>query len=129
MHLLGVRRALVVHGHDGLDEISVCAPTRVTRMEYGRLRTYDLFPEMYFEELADPAALRGGDARENAEILQAVLGGELGPRRNIVLINAAAALVAAELAEDLHDGIRRSAHAIDTGGAREKLEAVREFLR
>lgn len=125
MHLLGIQRAFVVHGHDGLDEISVCAPTRVTQMDRGRLRTYDLFPEMFFEELAAPGAIRGGDARQNAEIMLAVLGGETGPCRNVVLINAAAAFVAAGMAEDLHAGISLAARTIDSGAAREKLEAVR----
>ena len=129
MHLLGVRRALVVHGHDGLDEISVCAPTRITRLEYGRLRTYDLFPEMIFEEPADASELRGGDAQVNAEMLVGVLAGELGTRRNTVLVNAAAALTAAGLAEDLHAGVRLAAHVIDTGAAKEKMEAVREFMK
>ncbi len=125
MHLLGIQRAMVVHGHDGLDEISVCAATRVTHMTHGRLRTYDLFPEMYFEELADPQSILGGDAQQNAEMLTAVLSRQRGPCRNVVLINAAAAFVAAGMADDLHGGIRLAADTIDSGAAIEKLNAVR----
>ncbi|MDO4549728.1 MAG: anthranilate phosphoribosyltransferase [Planctomycetia bacterium] len=129
MRLLGIQRAFIVHGHDGMDEISVSAPTRITQMENGRIRTYDLFPEMYFEQLADVEAVRGGDVQQNAEILLAVLSGECGPRRNIVLLNAAAAFVAAQMVDNLYEGIRRAQYVLDSGEAREKLEAVRAFLK
>ena len=95
LKLLGGRRALVVHGHDGLDEISVCAPTRVAELRDGLVTTYDLHPEQFFGSLADPATLAGGDAAANAEITRKILAGEKGPRRNVVLIYPAAALMAA----------------------------------
>jgi anthranilate phosphoribosyltransferase len=129
LQMLGARRAFVVHGHDGLDEISVCAPTRVSELSEGRIQTYDLRPEEFFGEPAEPDALAGGEPRENAEITGAVLKGELGPRRNVVLINSAAALVAAGKAGGLKEGIRISGEAIDSGAAREKLDSLIAFTR
>ncbi|MDD5706304.1 MAG: anthranilate phosphoribosyltransferase, partial [Kiritimatiellae bacterium] len=124
LRLLGTRRAFVVHGHDGLDEISVCATTRVSELDDGRVRTYDLDPARYFHELADASSLRGGTPAENAGILRAILSGEQGPRRNIVLLNAAAALVAAGRAPDIAAGLDLAARALDSGKAMEKLDAL-----
>ncbi|MCW7754130.1 anthranilate phosphoribosyltransferase [Desulfobotulus sp. H1] len=126
---LGTRKAFVVHGHDGLDEISVCAPTRVTEAADGRLKTYDLYPEIYFGEPADPEDLKGGDATNNAAITRAVLSGEKGAKRNIVLINSAAALVACDKAKDIKDGIKLAGEAIDSGAALAKLEALIQFTQ
>jgi len=124
LKLLGTRRALVVHGHDGLDEISVCADTRVSELADGMVKTYDISPELYFGDLADPAELTGGDPQENAAILRQILSGETGPRRNVVLLNAGAALMAAGQAADLKAGIDLAARAIDSGKAAEKLELL-----
>jgi anthranilate phosphoribosyltransferase len=124
LQLLGTKRAFVVHGHDGLDEISVCAPTRVSELKDGMIRTYDIHPEQYFGELADPESLKGGDPETNAAITRAILGGEKNPGRNVVLLNAAAALAAAGKAEDLRQGIQIAQNAIDRGAAIEKLEAL-----
>ncbi|MEW6260744.1 MAG: anthranilate phosphoribosyltransferase [Thermodesulfobacteriota bacterium] len=126
---LGSRRAMVVCGHDGLDEISVAAPTRISELMNGTIRTYDLFPDMIFGHLADPEALRGGDAQTNAAITRAILSGESGDARNCVLLNAAAALVCAEKASDIPDGIRMAQHAIDSGKAMEKLQALVRFTQ
>ena len=126
---LGSRRVFVVHGHDGLDEISVCAPTRISELNDGRIQTYDISPERFFGEPADPEALTGGDPTENAEMTLKILGGEKGPRRDVVLINSAAALVAAGQAEKLSDGITVAAYAIDSGAARDKLDALIAFTR
>ena len=126
---LGARRALVVHGHDGLDEISICAPTRVSELSDGRIRTYDIHPEPFFGETADPADLSGGDPVQNAAITRQILGGDTGPRRHIVLINAAAALVAAGKATNLKDGIPLAEEAIDSGRALEKLDDLIRFTR
>ncbi len=126
LRLLGTRRALVVHGHDGLDEISVCAPTRVSELDYGQVRTYDLDPAPLFGDLAAAADLRGGKPEENALILRAILAGEQGPRRDIVLLNAAAALVAAGRAPDIAAGLEIATRAIDEGAAKAKLEALIE---
>ncbi|MDZ7832719.1 MAG: anthranilate phosphoribosyltransferase [Desulfobacterales bacterium] len=129
MQKLGSRRVFVVHGHDGLDEISVCAPTRISELNDGRIQTYDISPEQFFREPAEPEALAGGDPAENADITLKILGGEKGPCRDVVLINAAAALVAAGKAEKLSDGITVAEHAIDSGAARDKLDALIAFTR
>jgi anthranilate phosphoribosyltransferase len=129
LRLLGSRRAFVVHGHDGLDEISVCAPTRVSELRDGAVRTYDVAPEQFFGDRADPAELAGGDPGTNARITRAILEGERGPRRNITLLNAAAALVAAGTAADLAAGIGQAEAAIDGGAARAKLEALVRFTQ
>ncbi len=127
---LGARRAFVVHGHDGLDEISVCAPTRVSELADGMIRTYDIAPERYFGNLADPAELAGGTPAENAAITRAILKGEdQGPRRDVVLLNAAAALVAAGAAGDLAIGLAMAGTAIDDGAAMAKLTALAHFTR
>jgi anthranilate phosphoribosyltransferase len=124
LRLLGAQSAFVVHGHDGLDEISVCAPTRVSQLENGMIRTYDIYPEQYFGKLADSDAMTGGDPAQNAAITRAILTGESGPQRDVVLINAAAALVACGKADDLKAGIDLAGAAIDGGAAMEKLEAL-----
>lgn len=129
LQLLGAKRAFVVHGHDGLDEISVCAPTRVSELKDGLIRTYDIVPEQFFGEQAKPEDLLGGNPEENAGITRAILNGEKGPKRNVVLINAAAALVAAEKAENMKDGIQLAQKAIDTGGAAEKMKALIDYTQ
>ena len=129
LKLLGSRRAIVVHGHDGLDEISVCAPTRVSELKDGIIETYDLLPEQYFGESADPASIQGGDPTENADITRRILSGEKGPRRNVVVLNAAAALVAADRAADIRAGIQQAEAAIDSGAAAGKLKQLIEYTR
>lgn len=124
---LGSRRAFVVHGHDGLDEISVCAPTRVAELNDGLIRTYDLHPEHYFGSVARPEDLAGGEPETNAGITREVLGGGRGPRRDVVVINAAAALVAAGKVLDIPHGIRLAEDAIDQGAARAKLDDYARF--
>lgn len=127
LQLLGAKRAFVVHGHDGLDEISVCAPTRVSELKDGLIRTYDISPEQFFSEQAKPSDLLGGNPEENAQITRNILNGEKGPKRNVVLINAAAALVAAGQTEDLKQGIRVAETAIDDGAAAKKMEALIKY--
>jgi len=129
LRLLGSRRAFVVHGHDGLDEISVCAPTRVTELHQNKIRTYDLMPETFFGEAADPRDLAGGTPDVNAYITRHIFNGEKGPRRNIVCINAAAALVAAGKVSDLNDGIRMAEASIDGGAASHTLNELIRFTR
>jgi anthranilate phosphoribosyltransferase len=130
LRLLGAKRAFVVHGHDGLDEITVCAPTRVAELSDGLIRTYDIQPEQYFGEPAEATELAGGDADTNAAITRAILGGdEQGPKRHVVLLNASAALVAAGKTVDLTQGIALAQDAIDTGAAMEKLDALIDFTK
>ncbi len=126
---LGSKSAMVVHGHDGLDEISVCAPTRVTELKNNTLRTYDIHPEQFFGQLADPADLVGGSPEENARITRTILEGEPGPRRDVILLNTAAALIAAGLAPDLGQGIGLARQAIDTGAGKAKLEALVDYTQ
>lgn len=129
LQLLGAKRAFVVHGHDGLDEISVCAPTRVSELNDGMIRTYDINPEQFFGEQADPETLVGGTPEENAEITRKILGGEKGPKRDVVLLNASAALVAAGKAADFKAGIALAESAIDEGAATDKLESLIRFTQ
>jgi len=127
LKLLGANRAFVVHGHDGLDEISVCDSTRVSELQGGLIRTYDIMPEQFFDKQGDPKDLLGGDPEENADITKKILGGEKGTKRNVVLLNASAALVAAGKAEDFMQGIDLAKDSIDSGAAAEKLEALARF--
>jgi anthranilate phosphoribosyltransferase len=129
LRLLGSRRALVVHGHDGLDEVSACAPTRVTELRDGLIRTYDIAPERYLGRRAAPAEVAGGDPPFNAALTRRVLAGEKGGAREVVLLNTAAALIAAGRVDRFEDGIRLAAGSIDSGAARDKLEALVRFTR
>ncbi|MDR1385288.1 MAG: anthranilate phosphoribosyltransferase [Planctomycetaceae bacterium] len=125
---LGCRRAMVVYGYDGMDELTMTTRSRVTEFFDRRFKTYDFFPELYFDgELATSEELRGGDAAENAAILQGILTGNIrGGKRNIVLLNTAAALVCAEKAKTIEEGVQRAAESIDSGAAFEKLTALTE---
>ncbi len=126
---LGAHHALVVHGHDGLDEISVCAPTRVSHLKDGHIRTYDIYPEQFFGELADPDTLAGGAPEENAAITRQILEGAKGPQRDVVLLNTAGALMAADRASNLQEGVTIAEAAIDEGRAIAKLEALVRFTQ
>ncbi len=129
LNMLGSKHALVVHGHDGLDEISVCAPTRVSELKDSMVNTYDITPEQFFGEEADPDDLKGGDAQANAEITKNILEGEKGTKRDVVVLNTAAALVAADKAENIKDGISLAEKAIDEGAAKAKLEDLARFTQ
>ncbi len=125
---LGTRRALVVHGGDGLDEITIDGPTRVSELRDGQVKTYELSPEMVLDEtLADPEEMRGGDIAENARILVNVLEGEPGGARQVVLLNAAAAIVAGEKADSMRDAVAVARESIDSGAARKKLDILIEY--
>ncbi len=126
---LGTKHALVVHGHDGLDEISVCASTRVSELKDSFVNTYDISPEQFFDEEADPEDLKGGDAEVNAGITKKILEGEKGPKRNVVVLNAAAALVAADKAENIKEGISLAEKTIDDGAAKAKLDELVRFTK
>ena len=127
LRALGSRRALVVHGGDGLDEISISAPSKVTELTDGELRTYAVTPEEFGLERAPLEAIAGGDARQNSRMILEILNGAHGPRRDIVLLNAAAALVAGSRVSDFTEGVRLAAEAIDSGRAMAKLERLIEF--
>lgn len=121
---LGTRRAFVVAGSDGLDEITLQGPTFVAEARDGEVETYEVTPETFGVEGASREALLGGDADLNAGILRAVLDGESGPRRDIVLVNAAAAIVAGEAAADWESAMDVARQSIDSGEAKSKLDAL-----
>jgi anthranilate synthase/phosphoribosyltransferase len=124
---IGTTRAWVVHGN-GLDELTLAGATTVTELDGGRVRTFTVRPADAGLEEASVDALRGGDPQANAAIVHEVLAGTPGPRRDVVLLNAAAGLVVAGRARDLRDGVRQAAAAIDDGRARARLERLREAL-
>ena len=127
LSMLGLRRALVVHGLDGLDEITITGPTRIAEVREGNIRTYEVTPEEFGMKRAPIDAISGGDATANAVIIRAVLGGEKSPRRDVVLLNAAAALVAAGRADHLVDGLTWAAKSVDSGAAQSKLDTLVRF--
>jgi anthranilate phosphoribosyltransferase len=126
---LGVTRAFVVHGADGLDEISTAGPTLLVEVTGAEVAERTVRPADFGLPEADAKNLEGGDRDENAAILRAILGGETGPRRDIVLANASAALVAAGVAADFRTGVLRAEESIDSGAALAKLERFLEFTR
>jgi anthranilate phosphoribosyltransferase len=124
---LGLTRAYVVHGMDGLDEITVVDRTKVSEYKDGTVTDYFIHPSDFDLPMGKPEDLKGGDARDNAAIALQVLKGQLGPRRDIVLLNASAGLTAAGKAKDFRDGILLAGEAIDSGAALQKLEQLRKF--
>ncbi len=129
MGMLGVRRAFVVHGAEGLGEISISGETFVAELRNGEVRRISVFPEDFGIARAPREAIAGGSAAENAEFIRRVFAGERGPRREVVLINAAAALVAAGRAENFREGTRLAEESIDSGAAAAKLAALVEFTQ
>ena len=127
LSMLGLRRALVVHGADGLDEITITGPSRVAEVREGNVRTYEVTPEEFGMKAASIEEILGGDAHENAEIIRRVLAGEKSARRDVILLNAAAALVAAGRADHLSEAVPIAQRSIDSGAAAKKLEALMEF--
>ena len=121
---LGSEHAFVVHGSDGLDEVTTTGPTRVSELKTDSVSTYEISPGDFGLDTAAPEDLKGGEPAENAEILKGVLSGEKGPRRDIVLINSALALVAGGKAESVEEGVALAAKTIDSGAAMEKLEGL-----
>lgn len=120
----GSERSMVVHGHGPLDELSITGPSVVTELDGGRIRSYEVSPADAGLAPAEPADLRGGDAAFNAAMLRAILAGDRGACRDIVVLNAAAGLMVAGLADDLGSGAEAAAAAIDDGRAAAKLEAL-----
>jgi anthranilate phosphoribosyltransferase len=123
---LGAIRAMVVHGGDGLDEITITGPTFVAELNAGVVTQYEVSPEQFGIPVSTLEDIKGGDAGENADIIRKVLGGEPGPCRDVVLLNAAAALYVAERAPDIKGGLVLAAEAIDNGSSRAKLTALVE---
>jgi anthranilate phosphoribosyltransferase len=122
--LLGSERAWVVHGADGIDEISTTGYTKVSECRAGAVNTFYVHPSDFGIAKAAPGDLKGGDAARNADIVAGILGGKRGPARDIVLLNAGAALFVAGRAADVRDGIGRAVRAIDSGAATATLETM-----
>jgi len=127
--LLGSRRAFVVHGMLGLDEWSTAGATRVSELRDGEVTTRFYTASSFGLPEATPEALAGGPPVENADVMQRLFRGEGGPKRDIVMLNAAAALVAAGQAKDIPDGLQQAAVSLDSGAALEKLQALREMTQ
>jgi anthranilate phosphoribosyltransferase len=122
MTLLGIQHAMVVHGDGGLDEIALSGPTEIAEVRDGEVRQYVVAPAEFGLQSAPLSALAGGDAADNAVILRAVFAGEAGPRRDVVLLNAAAVLVVSGLAGDIRSGVALAAQAIDSGAVARLVE-------
>jgi anthranilate phosphoribosyltransferase len=121
---LGATSAWVVHGSDGLDEITLTGPTFVAELTDGKIRTFDVTPEDGGLVTAPNADLRGGDATANAEALKAVLDGVKNHYRDVALLNAGATLVVAGKAKDLQEGVALGAKSLDSGAATERLSRL-----
>lgn len=124
---LGSKRAYVVHGAGGLDEVSPAGPALVCEVRDGKIREFTLNPEEYGFSPAGVECLSGGPPQENAAIALSILAGEPGPRRDAVLLNAALGLMAAGVVDDFNAGIELAARSIDSGSARAKLQEMVDF--
>jgi len=124
---LGTENGLVVHGEDTLDEISITGKTKVTQLKDGRIRSFFIQPEDFGMKRGELGEIRGGTGKQNAEIILKILRGEHGQRRDITVLNAAAAFMIAGRANDFNQGIALARHSIDSGRALKVLEAMREF--
>jgi len=125
---LGVKRAFVVHSLDGMDEISITSATQVSEVKGGEVSTYVVFPEDFGFKRTDPRELEGGDAEENAKLMRLILNNELeGPKRDFVILNAAAAIVAAGVADSIKDAIPVAEESLRSKAALKKLDALIEF--
>jgi len=127
LKMLGLHRALVVHGADGLDEISISGSTKIGEVRGEWVRVYEVTPEQFGLERAPLSAIIGGDLETNAGIIRQILAGEKSARRDVVLMNAAAALVAAGRADSISEAIPIAADSLDSGAARDKLGRLIEF--
>ena len=126
---LGTREAFVVSGEGTYDEISICGPTWVSHLRKGQVENFQMTPEDYGFTRAMMGDIRGGNAKENARIVRNVLEGEQGPKRDMVLLNGAAAFVASGLDSKFQEGIERAKDSIDSGRAKEKLDSLIQFTR
>ncbi len=124
---LGAEDAMVVHGEDGLDEITNCEATKISRFQNGTVKTSYILPEEFGFTRAKRESLLGGGKEQNAAITFSILNGEKGPKREIVLMNASAAIVVSGMAKDFKEAMRIAADSIESGKAIKKLEEVREL--
>jgi anthranilate phosphoribosyltransferase len=126
---LGIVHALVIHGQDGLDEITTTTKTSVSEVYKSRLNDYELEPEDFGINRAELKDLEGGTASDNAKISLDVLNGKLGPKRDIVILNAAAAIYVADKVKSIKEGIKLASESVDSGKALKKLELLKEYSR
>jgi len=124
---MGTKRAFVVHGSDGLDEVTITGETRVAELKDGLVKTYNIHPKDYVGNTYDLEAIRGGDPTLNARITRDVLSGKPGACRDVVLMNAALAIMAGDKAADIREGVKMAADCIDSGRAVKKLQALIEM--
>jgi anthranilate phosphoribosyltransferase len=129
LHALGAEHAFVVHGADGLDEFSTTGPNKVSHLHHNHIESYYLDPGELGLPLARLSDLAGGTREDNARITKDLLEGQRGPKRDVVLLNAAAVLIAGGKANSFSEGLTLAAEAIDSGSARRKLEQLVEFSR
>jgi len=127
LHGLNIEHAFVVHGANGMDEVSISSRTYVVEMRRGDIRQFVMSPEDFGIAPAKIDAILGGDSAENARIIESILRGERGPRRDVVLLNSAPAILAGGVVKTWKEGIQLAAEAIDTGAAWRKVEELREF--
>ena len=127
LRMLGLKRALVVHGSDGLDEITITGPTKVAEVRHGQLMLYNVEPEQFGLKRAHLEDISGGSVEQNAQIIREILDGKQSARRDVVLLNAAAALVAAGRVASMGEAMPLVAESLDSGAARKKLEGLVEF--
>lgn len=124
---LGAKHAMVVHGSDGLDELTTTGNSHVAELRDGEIRVYEVDPQQFGIPLASPEDLAGGEPGENADAMRRVLGGEKGPLADITVLNAGAAIYVGGLAEDLAAGVEAARQALDNGSAAAKLQALVDF--
>jgi anthranilate phosphoribosyltransferase len=127
LQMLGLKRSLVVHGSDGLDEITISGPSKIAELRDGRVRAYEITPEEFGLRRSSMAEISGGDVEDNARIIRAILGGQKSARRDVVLLNSAAALIAAGRVDSIAQALPLAAESLDSGAARDKLEKLVEF--
>jgi anthranilate phosphoribosyltransferase len=127
LRALGAEHAFVVHGADGLDELSATGPNKVSELRNNHIETYYLDPQDLGLPRGRLSDLAGGTAEENVIITKALLKGERGPKRDVVLLNAAGVLLVGSAAKDLSDGLKLAAESVDSGNALRKLEQLVEF--
>ncbi len=124
---LGSKHALVVHGCDGLDEVTTTGKTQISELKSGRVKTYEVSPKDFGIKKAGPQDLKGGDPSENARIAMDILGGEKGPKYDIVILNAGCAIYASDKAASIKEGIKSAGESIESGAAVGKLENLKEI--
>ena len=124
---LGLKRAFVVYGMDSLDEVSITGPTQISELRNGKIKTYKITPEKFGFKRAALRSIKGGGAETNAKAVLSVLKGEKGPRRDIVLLNSAYALIASGTADDVRGGVIIAKESIDSGRAMNKLQQLKDF--